>query len=337
MVPLNFESVFPKKFREKYFKFVAKGETLEVNGFTFNGFELEQKIEELKSKYSNGKEHDVLEIINCNLEEILIGDFNTLKDIVIKISRYDPLPDEFLKELKDVFNYDGLMSRQKTKSNITKKFGHALLELTEVRVCPYCNREFVNAVVSSEESSEKLAYRSPFDHFYPQSKYPMFSLSLANLIPCCTTCNSLKREKDPNEKKLKSVYELKNSKFIIFDYYPNELDFTDLKTAENSIEEIEVKSSEENVGNISLFLLKERYQFHKAEVAELLVKYKYLNKGKFKMDKKLLGEGIEDIYRLLFANYSREEDFRKRPLAKFTHDILSRIGWEQILKKLFCQ
>ena len=346
MIPLKFAKIFPKEFREKFFKFVADGEKIEINGFSFQGFKLannntlRQEIENLKLSFVGEREYRVVEIIACNLKEILIGDFETLKSIEKEIRSYIPLSKELSDKLKNIFDYKRLMNRligrQRKRNDIAKKFGHALLELTQVKVCPYCNREFLNAIVSSEESSENLSYRSPFDHFYPQSKYPMFSLSLANLIPCCTTCNSLKRERDPNERKLRSVYDLENDDVITFDYRSNEFDFTDLETAESSIEEIEIKSSEEDIGNVSLFLLKERYQLHKAEVAELLVKCKYLNEGKFKMDKELLGEEVENIYRLLFCNYSRKEDFLRRPLAKLTYDILSRIGCRQI-KELFSQ
>ena len=342
MIPLEFEKIFSRDFRGSFFRFVADGEDISINGFHFKGFRLgkekktlRQKIEDLKLGFLGREEYRVIKIIACNLRTILVGNFQVLRKIERDVSPYIPLPKDLHERLKSIFNYSSLMGREGKNGNIKRKFGHVLLELMQVKVCPYCNREFVNAIVSSEESSEILHYRSPFDHFYPRSRYPMFSLSLANLIPCCTTCNSLKKEKDPEEKKLRSVYDLESDNFITFDYRPKEFDFTNLETAENSIEEIEIKSLEKDVGNISLFLLKERYQFHKAEVAELLVKCKLLNEDKLKMDKELLGEETESIYRLLFANYSSKKAFLKRPLAKLTYDILSRVASRKI-KEFLC-
>ncbi|MCF8254045.1 MAG: hypothetical protein K9H61_05745 [Bacteroidia bacterium] len=44
--------------------------------------------------------------------------------------------------------------------------------------CPYC---LINT-------------RSSFDHYVPEGAFPEFSILSRNLVPCCTTCNSIKKE-----------------------------------------------------------------------------------------------------------------------------------------------
>lgn len=64
-----------------------------------------------------------------------------------------------------------------------------------VRYCPYCNAETVYAFNFRKDGKLHLA-KSAFDHFYPRSRYPFLGLSLYNLIPSCTRCNSSFKHED---------------------------------------------------------------------------------------------------------------------------------------------
>ena len=65
-----------------------------------------------------------------------------------------------------------------------------------LKVCPYCNRGYINTVdrIKLDEDNELKGIRPDFDHFFPKSKYPFLSCSIFNLIPACKFCNQLKRE-----------------------------------------------------------------------------------------------------------------------------------------------
>lgn len=52
--------------------------------------------------------------------------------------------------------------------------------------CPYCNADTVYAF----EKGNHRKVVSALDHFYPQKKYPFLALSLYNLVPVCSRCNS---------------------------------------------------------------------------------------------------------------------------------------------------
>lgn len=60
-----------------------------------------------------------------------------------------------------------------------------VLKQNEMKCCPYCNADYVYAITMGTKSMSV-----PLDHFLPQSKFPLFGVSLYNLIPSCTRCNS---------------------------------------------------------------------------------------------------------------------------------------------------
>lgn len=60
---------------------------------------------------------------------------------------------------------------------------HSLYYKMGVRVCPYCNRQFIDSFGDEE------LYTGELDHLKPKSEYQLFSLSLWNLVPSCKVCN----------------------------------------------------------------------------------------------------------------------------------------------------
>lgn len=67
-----------------------------------------------------------------------------------------------------------------------------LFDKLHLTVCPYCNSERIGVLTNKG----KYNYKTPMDHFFPESKYPALSCSFYNIIPACTMCNSLKRDFD---------------------------------------------------------------------------------------------------------------------------------------------
>lgn len=201
-----------------------------------------------------------------------------------------------------------------------------------ITVCPYCNRNYIHTV---ETNSGKT--RAELDHFYPKSLYPFLSISIYNLVPSCHICNSnLKGSKNffkdqhihpfenSNQNKVKfklhytdseieSIVPSINQFEIDFDFVPN-LDYSDTTMINNSLK---------------TFKTKELYNNHKDIAQELIFKSHYYNDTKKEELKNILGtdSGIDDnfIDRVVYGNYNQENDFGKRPLAKFTGDLLSKL------------
>ena len=70
------------------------------------------------------------------------------------------------------------------------------IESLDVRYCPYCNAETIYAINIKSDKVIKHA-RSALDHYFPISEYPFLGISLCNLVPSCTRCNTnIKRDRD---------------------------------------------------------------------------------------------------------------------------------------------
>ena len=91
-------------------------------------------------------------------------------------------------------------------SNQKKGWGaYALVKAYGLRICPYCQAAHVNFHMepSLAEDQAGLEMRPPLDHYLPKSKYPYLAVSLNNLIPSCSQCNSgVKSTGDPCGRKL---------------------------------------------------------------------------------------------------------------------------------------
>ena len=87
------------------------------------------------------------------------------------------------KVCKDIFKYDYLNDKKRWQ---TKNTAYWLQQQLGVKVCPYCNRMYTTTLFGKDK------IRPDFDHFYPQSEYAYFSVSLFNLIPSCSMCNKKK-------------------------------------------------------------------------------------------------------------------------------------------------
>lgn len=74
-------------------------------------------------------------------------------------------------------------------------------------VCPYCNRMYIN------RSSDHTVCQ--FDHFFDIGTYPILAVSFYNLVPCCATCNLVKKEKKLGY----SPYDTDTGSNAGFDYY----------------------------------------------------------------------------------------------------------------------
>lgn len=62
-----------------------------------------------------------------------------------------------------------------------------LVQKMNIPVCPYCNKQYIQPVTTVGQTR----YLGDIDHILPRSLYPLFSLSLWNLTPCCKSCNQI--------------------------------------------------------------------------------------------------------------------------------------------------
>ncbi len=236
--------------------------------------------------------------------EIVQADYDTLCDIVQKYAgRMPPMPDQdkiFMK--KYLYN--------QRFSIIRREFCNKL----DVKVCPYCNRNFVNSA-----SNRTMC---DLDHFFDKKEYPVMAVSFYNLVPVCHSCNHAKGKK-------KILYSPHNKKYstddlLTFEYYIKGIDFL----ADEEQIGIEIMDDTVIRDNIEKLKLREVYQVHTDLVQECIKKaivfhpdylsYLYRTYGE-------LFETEEELYRIVYGNYREEVSYGKRPLSKLTSDIMKEL------------
>lgn len=81
-----------------------------------------------------------------------------------------------------------------------------------IHTCPVCDGSMKSGVT--------------IEHFFPREKYPVLSVHVANLIPVCNDCNSLKENKDP----------LENASLtrLFLPYHRHALEVCDIEVATNT-------------------------------------------------------------------------------------------------------
>lgn len=214
---------------------------------------------------------------------------------------------EELKELKKKWD-SGLKKGLKPTANYInlydswrKNHGNDLVMSLELSVCPYCNRNHING-------------SADFDHFFSKDKYPIFAVSLYNLIPVCAVCNRLKNNKSIDI----SPYDASKSTddLLTFSYIPESV---------TTLRPIIKLETNEMSSNITVLKLEEAYSIHTELVAEIMYKATKYNEVYVDSLYDILGftPTIDLIPKeFYYNNYLSQEKYYKRTLSKLTKDLV---------------
>ena len=236
------------------------------------------------------------------------------------------LPKKYRKRLRTlvcIFDYDGTIGNSKSKS-------YWLAEHIGRNSCTYCNRQYT-FTVSGKNNDERIT-RPAFDHWFPKSRFPLLSLNLYNLIPCCAVCNSgAKGDRVFQLTKFVHPYEQKDDD-PKFKFVPA---IADKDKGEWTVVLDRDKVAHPEVDNtIKAFELDGIYNMHgPLEVKEMMeFAQAYSNTyllqiyNQMKKDFGAVAFSQEDVYRILFGTESVPAKFLDRPLSKMKHDILEYLG-----------
>jgi hypothetical protein len=190
-----------------------------------------------------------------------------------------------------------------------------------LQTCSYCNRSYIYTLDQDKNVKPEI------DHFYPSSIYPIFASSYYNLIPSCELCNGIncKHNEDSYNLSIINPYLIEHKDFK-FKHKLNKL------SKNNPISgnlDIEISFENPMHPNIGLFKLNDLYQIHKDHVAELIMKAKFKYNDKYRAylrSYNYLRLSEAEIDRLIVGNYTKEEEFHKRPLAKLYTDVSRQLG-----------
>lgn len=182
-----------------------------------------------------------------------------------------------------------------------------LVKEADLTVCPYCNRDYINCRADKVSGAQ-------LDHFYSRSIYPIFAVSLYNLVPVCGNCNRVKSKKNwefasPFDETIDWNQEVK------FVYQPK------------SLQNIKIDIQSPNIGiqnNITGMRIKEAYQIHESEILELLEKQQAYSESQKKEFQKVLQKNKisdEEVKQIIFGPKITQEGMRKKPLGKMLSDM----------------
>lgn len=202
-----------------------------------------------------------------------------------------------------------------------------ILDDLNIKVCPYCNRQYV---VKLDINMGKVI--GDIDHFYSQNYFALFGLSLYNFVPSCKICNSLFKS-DINAD-IQYPYRMTDESNISFEIANEEGELTPGNIYgwnDNFYINVIGKSPEQQKADreINFFSINAQYALHKGYAKELLYKKNiittslitqlesYLNSIQIQLSRKqikevLYGIDIDDI------------DIREKPLAKLTKDLYEK-------------
>lgn len=84
--------------------------------------------------------------------------------------------------IKNIFDYSHFSTKR-----LRRWCAYRLCSHLNIKTCPYCNLSNEITVFEDDEGGE---IRPALDHFFDKATYPLFAISLGNLIPSCHHCNS---------------------------------------------------------------------------------------------------------------------------------------------------
>ncbi|WP_288603179.1 hypothetical protein [uncultured Treponema sp.] len=214
---------------------------------------------------------------------------------------------ELQKHLKNI-TFESFIDYYK---NFFNRYGLTFMNDIGIKVCPYCNRNYIYNASSSRTSE--------FDHFIPKEEFPIFALCFYNLIPSCKVCNHIKSDKllsyliNPYDKNL-------NNNSFIFDAKPTGYGQFNLELKASTSN---LKKAEDTLNND--LQLKELYKYHSYLAEEIYQKSLMLNDSYLSSLRKDFFDNFPhyidgDFRRFILGNYGDDSDYSQRTLSKATHD-----------------
>lgn len=210
------------------------------------------------------------------------------------------------QELVDV--YEKVADSQRNGSSMRVR----IVKNSGLTVCPYCNRDYINCRGENASGAQ-------LDHFYEKSDYPLFALSLYNLVPVCGNCNRMKSKQDVE---FASPFD---------DTIDWEEDTTFHYMAGGGNQSgIMIKSKHTGIrNNIEKMRIEEAYRIHDAEAEELLEKkriYCQTQQQEFRDVLYKISISEQEIKLAVFGPKITEEMMKTKPLGKMMSDLQKEYG-----------
>lgn len=285
----------------------------------YSGQEMQEKLQDFISDFSEWYKKNTSIAVD------------TANDILAQEHR-----EKFLKENEEYTKYyitvkilEQIKQEKHFDYNKLNAYRHRLLVAMDIRVCPYCNRQYINKY--NKDKKEQIT--ADLDHFYPKSKYPYLALSLYNFVPSCQICNS-RFKVDKNEWYDSHLYPYEEGfeEEVKFEISDNSIDYLVCKNREDDFEITITKTDNPRINrSTKIFNLEEVYQSHKDYVKEIIYKSIFYNETQREEYYKSFNElfaSPDELIEIIFGSYIVHGEYSNQPLSRLAHDILIELGIE---------
>jgi len=208
-------------------------------------------------------------------------------------------------KIYSIFNYDKHCSY-----NTRKKLSlRDLFSSLNFKVCIYCNRNYTSNFLDSEKNRPTFT----LDHFHQKEKHPLFALSLFNLIPCCSVCNTTikgKKTLEHYDNPYSSKYQFHQlASFKLRPYFEVDL----------------VSNNSKCRDYIKDFKLNEIYKCHTQEVEEFVIRRQIFNDKIISKLSDITKESTDNIKASLFGSYKSTTNMSNESLSKLKIDLAKQL------------
>lgn len=303
------------------------------------------KLEEVFKRKRN-LEFKMLKYFHENLVSIVLArphqireiHENFIKDLSINLNdkQHKIQFFKFKKRMESYYNYffQTIINEAGTKNNL----GRWLSEKMNVKVCPYCNHNYIFTLNVTESKTEnKITSKPQFDHYLPKSKYPILSLSLYNLIPSCSVCNKIKHEREftfyPYDETSKESVKFKIQSEG--DYNPSKWVTGEGKIRINLLhsflDEKDTTEQEDKTTinkQLGLDIIYNEHINYAEEIVDKIFAYNNSYYDAMISSYNGLGKTPEQIESIIWSAYL--DNVADRPMSKITNDILSQLKIKRI-------
>lgn len=299
------------KINQRKIENLAQYHFLAISNFLLNARKknrLEEQNKKIKAIFGEKIDFRTIVLAKPNLQEQLIQKWD---------SKFNASFSYFISTLYSEFSY-GHKLHHPLYPDIEYNALY-LMNLLDIKVCPYCNRNFI---FNTDKKGKRTC---DIDHFFPKKKFPFLAVSFFNLIPSCKSCNQLKLDKwnisketflinpydDRHEFKAKFKFDISDSHFYHNSNSINiKLSGEQDKRTKNQISAFHIDKSYSNHKDYVLELIQKKYIYNESYLDELYKKYEgHLFKKR------------TDLIDLISSNYITEAKHLKRPLSKLNSDI----------------
>ena len=288
---------------------------------------IENLLGEVISKKDFPSRSDTASLLEC----IVLATYEELEKIYLRLQPnaisifYDQVKDKeghtktIMKEKWSLIGkiYDRLV-KNGLHTEIIHKYG--------IKCCPYCNE---NYIFNRKVNNEVIYATAQLDHFFSKYMYPIFAVSLYNLVPACSACNHIKAAQEIGISPHNHLYDFSQ---MYISYTPKSGDWL------SNPEELEVQFKYNTADtefinkmndNLDAMGIRQAYGMHKDYIQEILKKAEIYG-GEYRenllRDFPDLFSSDEELIQTIFSNYISEEDMFNRPLSKLTKDLLKELS-----------